>query len=297
MNLILATLFHILVSPVLAMYGSVEPGGGPESACRLVISTSDDVIATMCSATLISSKEVATAAHCVEGVETIQGLKVRVDCGFIGYTTTEFLNETNLFGRPVWNKELQFKESITVDKIFTNSKGAARSVVYDTATLILSKPSELKATPVAIGVSASELSHCSTTGFGAGPVDRYVGRPFTGTYAEIESNGKMWRAAARVEQVRDDERLPLLSVAQAEDPTGAMMQFMVDREYLAFSTNGGDSGGGLICDVQGERRLVGVVRGATLEVNANKFTAGYFQLWAVYDSEAITVELYQSTFN
>lgn len=279
------------------MYGTVQPAGGPESACRLVISTANDRIATMCSGTLVSPTEVATAAHCVEGVENINGLKIRVDCGFMGYNTSEFFGELNIFNRPVWNKELQFKESIVVDKIFTNSKGDSLSIVYDTARLILAQPSKLTPTPVAVGVSPSEISQCSTTGYGLGPEDRYVGRPFTGTYAQIDSNGKMWSATARVEQVRHEERLPLMSVAQTEDPTDALMHFMVDRGYLAFSTNGGDSGGGLICDVQGERRLVGVVRGATLEVNVNTSSAGYYQLWAIFDPEVITAELYQSTFN
>ncbi len=231
-----------------------------ESVCQLkIVTSSGDTL--ICSGTLISKTKILTAHHCMnEGIK-----KITADCGYI---------RENKRGKA------QFKEKkLTVDPSYKKNKYLPKkmqtdlnSIGFDYAVVNLESESNLEPTPilndrskfdalfedtVIAGKTRRTLkvnSECRITGYG----DNNDNRIGTLNTAELLTGKDFIMTAESIGKKPDGTAYYYLKRSDFEKlEDGASLDQMAGLSDSNF-TEHGDSGGPLLCKIEGKWTIVGV---------------------------------------
>ena len=297
MKLIIFLTTVLFLNSSQAMYGQVNTSDVPENFCRLLIYKADDTLRTICSGTLISSTEVATAGHCVAPMQEA-GNRMQVDCGYKSRNGYKMKIELTQKGTKVFTEGVYFKESQTASVFYINPTYWTEPT-GDTGRVILPQPSALTVSKVLSSEDlfrygreaalqyAPTFQNCRVGGYGV-TQGEVAGYPLIGEYGEIYFMDGALLKLIDIQAVPEEQKIPFSKAANSSNPVRALSWFLADNGYIPASIDAGDSGSGMICEVDGEWQLVGVATDYKLETAPGAYFLNYKQMWMPFDREKTT---------
>jgi hypothetical protein len=286
------------------LYGKVT-SSLPDSVCQLVVLKPDNSAKSICTASLISSTEIGTSAHCLEAFRDKQtDLRLAIKCGYRNVTKEDLRIQLTDKGTPFYSEGVSFAESLEPDAIYIDPKYKSDddSSIHDQARIVLKKPSSLLAVDVANSEDVQALAYvamlntvptfdsCLVSGFGLNSKDT-AGLPFSATYASIFQIDGLFISYRSVPSIPEAQKNDFSTAAEAANPVRAYARFLLKYKYIDASLDVGDSGGPVVCLVNDKWQLVGVTEG--FKMLAGKDSISYWQRWVPFQPQNITLKTKQ----
>ena len=271
--------------PVRGMLGAAIVQGAPEALCRIVTRDAQGKLKTTCSGVLVAPDEMATAAHCFEGLKASDRLEAQ--CGYQGMQG-QSRTEPTAKGNSIEVGNLSFKwkpevASIEVAQLKGSGSGAGGGAAPapDVARIRLKGSSRISPIPWIDVVQRSQLftdegrvkppAECRVSGFGVGPGKRAGAPAWTSVDTVVDHDGQVasWLAIRIRRENVDTCRKATEALDAGRLPIRDFVEMLQKLENPPpETTNAGDSGGPLYCRASPSApwKMLGVLSGITFQV-------------------------------
>lgn len=299
-------IFTIILScsfSALAMYGPTETAVD-ESVCQIIVTSLEGVIKSISTGTLISANQVAVSGTSVAKLIDAPELVMTVKCGYKKIESSLLEIKNTEKGTPFYVSGVEYSESHIVKEAFLHVDFASEESRHNQGVVTLEDHSSLKPVELAnpdfvqTRGEQSELaniqifSNCTVSGSGVNSENR-AGIPVSAKIKKVSfgSNTLKYSVDVKLDAQTDSPVLmgKLKEAAAQENSVRSLGRFLVDEKRMDVMLDAGDAGGSLVCSVQGQPQLVGILAGYQMGVNGKGVKFATY--WAPYNLNKITQKI------